>query len=344
MDIPFDKVVLISPHELHLKSRGSSTPIELRSFGGQYPNLIWEQWRLPHAAKGAAMLFCEYTCPLFYKGRVVVANHGIYEALPEEFSWWTRMRATPLNRRSARRADRVIANSQSTKLDLVKYFGLPESKIDIIYPAPADLFFEPHSEESITEEIIRVFSKKVPYLIFVGKLAKRRHVPNLIEAFSIVRKRDNLPHHLLIIGPNVNNLPLQELAARHGVTETLKYYPHMDQQQLARLYAGAEVFVLPTTYEGISWTMFEAMASGTAVLTVDHPTLAEGGADAVLSVPSPQVEDLVQGLRALLTNQTLRKEYEEKGLARARKFSLFECAKVTMEILDKMAPPSDDHF
>ena len=99
----------------------------------------------------------------------------------------------------------------------------------------------------------------------------------------------------------------EELAKLHGIAQVVKHHPYMDQRQLAKLYAGADVFALPTTYEGISRTIYEAMASGTPVLTVDHPTLSEGGADAVLSVPTPSVENLVQGLSALLTNDSLRK-------------------------------------
>lgn len=340
-EVPFDKIILMSPGELQVERLGTTTQIELRTSGARWPPFIWEQVWLPRAAKGAALLFSEYTCPLAYDGRVVVGNHGIYEALPGAFSLWSRLRATPIYRLSAHKADRVIANSQLTKKDLVKYFRLPESRIDVIYPGPANLFFERHAEAKIDEEVIRVFGRKTPYLIFVGKLAKRRNIPNLIEAFSLARRQTRLPHHLLIVGPNVNNLPLEEITARHGVSEVVKYYGHLEQPELAKLYAGADIFILPSVYEGISWTMFEAMASETAVLTVEHPALAEGGADAVMSVPTPAVNDLVEGMLALLTDPALRKTFEEKGLARVRHFSLQESARATMELLDKVAARSD---
>jgi glycosyltransferase involved in cell wall biosynthesis len=340
-DVPFDRVVFMSPEELRVEGLGSKTPLEMRTFGGRWPFAVWEQVLLPRTAKGAALLFSEYSCPLAYDGRIVVANHGIYEAVPSAFSAWTRLRAVPIHRMSARKAERVIANSRSTRADLVRYFRVSESKIDVIYPGPADVFFEHHSEESIAREVVKAFGKAVQYLIFVGKLAKRRNVPNLIEAFSIVRKQERLPHYLLIVGPNVNNLPLGEITARTGVAEVVKHCPHLEQPELAKLYAGADAFVLPSIYEGISWTMFEAMASGTAVLTVDHPALAEGGADAVLSVRTANVSDLVEGLRALLTDPAQRRSYREKGLTRVRRFSLWESARATMELLDRVAAPSD---
>jgi glycosyltransferase involved in cell wall biosynthesis len=341
MQVPFDRIIFLSPGKPHRENLGSATKIEWRSFGGQYPRIVWEQVLLPRAAKRAAVLFSEYNCPLFYPGRIVVANHGIYEAIPGSFSWWSRMRTTPLNRKSVQRADKVIANSLSTKADLIKYFRVPEPKIDVIYPGPAEFFFEAHSQESVQSEVVKVFGENVPYIIFVGKLSKRRNVPNLMEAFSVARKMQKLPHRLLIVGPNVNDLPLSRLAEQWGIGDVFKYYQHMEQGPLAKLYAGADLFVLPSIYEGISWTMFEAMASGTAVLTVDHPALAEGGGDAVFSLKAPGVEDLVRGMGTLLANVELRKKFEQKGRERVRQFSLYEGARTTMEILDQVALPAD---
>lgn len=341
MDLPFSKVILMSPGELHLDDLGTATEIELRSFGGRWPHLLWEQAILPNAAKGAAMLMTEYTCPLFYKGPMVVANHGIYEAIPQTFSSWARARATPLNRRSAQKACKVIANSLSTKSDLMEYFRIPESKIEVVYPGPADIFFAPQTDASINAEVVKAFGKKVPYVIFVGKLVQRRNIPNLIEAFSVIKKRENLPHHLLVVGPNVNNIPVEELADRFGIAYAFKHYPYQEQTALARLYAGADCYVLPSIYEGISWTMFEAMATGTAVLGVNHPALTEGASDAALSVQTPSVADLTRGMSQLLLDSSLRKKYEEKARIRVKKFSLFESARATMEVLDKAAPASD---
>ncbi len=344
MEIPFDRVVLMSPvavalDRLHLCGKAE---IVLRSFGGRWPLSVWEQCLLPRVARGASGLFCpSYTCPLFYRGRIVLANHGIYERLPDEFPWWSRLRTIPLFRLSARRADHIIANSQNTKLDLVRYFHVPESRISVLYPAPNDLFFRSHTGGEIEEEVVRTLGRNVPYILFVGKLSKRRHVPNLIEAFSRVRRGGGFPHHLLIIGPNTTHIRLQELAGHHGVAEYVRYIPHMEQERLARLYAGADLFVLPTVYEGISWTILEAMASGTPVLTVEHPTLQEGAGEAVYAVPTPCVEDLVKGLTCLLTDQALRRSYAEKGRERAKQFSWEITARETMKILDRAANPSD---
>jgi len=342
MKIPFDRVILMSPGELNLDKLGEVTQIDFEYFGGQYPLIVWEQFCLPSRARGAAVLFCpSYTGPLFSRNPMVLANHGIYEALPGEFSRLARLRSTPLQRYSARRAQCVIANSTNTKADLIRFFNLSDEKIEIINPAAHDFFFHRHDSNEIDREVVNAIGKRVPYIIFVGKLAKRRHVPNLIEAFAICKQRASLPHHLLIVGPNTTDVPVSDLARMHGIADAVTYCPYAELEPLARLYAGADVYALPTTYEGISQTMFEAMASGTAVLTVEHPTLKEGAGGAVLTLKTPSVDELVNGLTLLLTNEDIRLNYAEKGRERAKRFTWDTVAQKTMNILDREAEDSD---
>lgn len=342
IDVPFDRIVFAAPQPFAIEGLGTRTQIELTATGRRASNLMWEQVVLPHVARGASVLYGpSYTCPLIYRGRVVVANHGIYEALPGEFSLLSRLRATPANRLSARRADHVIANSLSTQGDLERFFGIPPSRTSLIYPAAHELCFQAYDEREIAAEAAGFLGEPAPYVIFVGKLSKRRHVPELIEAFARVRRERSLPHRLLIVGPNTSAIPLSELIEAAGGDGVVRHVEHVEMAPLAKLYAGADVYALPTTYEGISQTMFEAMASRTAVLTVEHPTRAEGGGDAVLTMPTPSVDDLARGLELLLTDDDLRRSYAEKGRARAANFSWEHTAAQTLEVLDRVALTRD---
>jgi glycosyltransferase involved in cell wall biosynthesis len=339
---PFDRIVLVSPEAATVPDLGTAVPVEVSVLASGWPRLAWEQLALPARSRGAAVLFCpSYTCPLVSSARLVVANHGIYEALPAEFSRWARLRTTPLHRLSARRATRVIANSKQTASDLSRFFGVPEAKIDVVYPAAAEVFFMEHDPAESPTEVARVIGTAAPYVLFVGKLARRRNVPNLIEAFARVTRHEGLPHHLVVVGPDTSGVSVTSLALAHGIADRVHWLPHLEQGPLARLYAQAELFALPTTYEGISWTMFEAMASGTPVLTVPHPTLAEGAGDSAYTVPSPSVPNLEAGLIALLKDAELRRNHAARGRVRAEQFSWEHAALATMTILDRVAPLSD---
>lgn len=340
--VPFDRIVFFAPKPVDLTDLGAKTPVEVRVAPTSLPNLAWEQGVLAASAAKASILFCpSYTCPLLYPGRIVLANHGIYEALPAEFKLMERLRATPINYLSARRADHVIANSLATKGDLAKFFGVPENKLSVILPAASDHCWEDFPPGEVDMEIEKAVGDRVPYVIFVGKLAKRRNVPNLIDAFTRVKSRHRLPHRLLIVGPNTSQLPLGEMIDTAGGDNVVRHIDHLEMLPLAKLYRGADVYALPTTYEGISQTMFEAMASGTAVLTVEHPTLAEGGGDAVLAAPTPEVPHLVDALERLLLDDGFRSNLAERGRQRASRFSWKSTAEQTMQILDRIARTQD---
>lgn len=339
---PFDCVELLSPAPAALDGLGTGTPVALRVVRPGRPFLLWEQVVLARAARRVAMLFCpSYVAPLLHGGPLVVANHGIYEALPGEFSRWHRLRTIPLFRSSARKAGRVIANSRATRADLVAHFGIPESRIDVVYPAADERFHAARDPDVVRRAVVAALGEAVPYILFVGKLSRRRNVPSLVEAFARARREAGIPHRLLIIGPCAGGPSVEKVAQRYGVDGVVRHVPHLDQDALAALYAGADLFVLPTVYEGLSWTMLEAMASGAPVLTVPHPTLQEVGGGAVHVAPSAAPQELAGALASVLTDATLRDALAASGRREATRFSWARAASETLEILDRAAAPSD---
>src|SRR5262249_32441016 len=161
--------------------------------------------------RGAALLLSAYTCPLARRGPTVVCNYGIIDAVANTFSIWQRLRSTPINRASAQHADRVIANSQLVREDIGQYYGIERHKIDVVLPGPAPLFFERHPEDQVLPEAAAILGS-APYILFVGKMSRRRHIPNLVAAFATVRQDLGIPHHLLLVGPNSSGIHVDKLA------------------------------------------------------------------------------------------------------------------------------------
>jgi glycosyltransferase involved in cell wall biosynthesis len=339
---PFHSIKLMCPAPVNLEGLSSETPVSVHAPGRGLPNLVWEQFVLARAARGASLLFCPaYVAPLLHGGPLVLANHGIYEGVPGEFSLLRRLRTIPLFRMSVRRADRVIANSLATRADLVKHFKVAEEKVDVVYPAADARFHSQVGSDAIAKTVTAILGEAAPYILFVGKLSRRRNVPALVEGFSIARRLGGLAHRLLIVGPNAGDEPLAQLVARHGLSGVVPHVPHLDQDSLAALYAGADAFVLPTSYEGLSWTMMEALASGTPVLTIAHPTLREVGEGCVHLAASASPKDLAEGLCSLLADAGLRADLKEQGRREAARFSWAASAKETLAILARAALPED---
>ncbi len=339
--VPFDRVEVLVPGAVQLDGLGDVTPVNVRVVGPHLPAVAWEQLIVPFAARRHAVLLSEYSGPIVMPtAPTVVANHGIYEALPQTFSRISRFRATSVNRWSARRARRVIANSTNTRDDLVRYLGVDPSTIDIVLPGPADVFFE--SRDTSASAAVRAeLTGGAPYVLFVGKFSHRRHVDRLVDAFARVKHDADLPHHLVLVGPDTTDVRPIERAAGLGLQDVLTHLPHAEHGRLAQIYAAADLFVLPSDYEGLSWTMLEAMASGTAVLTVDHPTVAEAAGDTVVTVREPTVAALADAMRGLLTDPDRRVDVAAAGRRRADRFSMKASAAATTEVLDRVALTRD---
>src|SRR5581483_7084223 len=312
-DLPFERVRVFSPAPLPGVALGEPLRAEVLPSGSA--GLRWQATRLRGAARGVDVLFSSYTLPPGFAGRSVVGNLGIYEGALAIPGWRSRLHSRHMAW-SARRATRVIANSESTKADVVRFYGVAAERIDVVWPGVAPCFRPagPDEAESLAGAAERWLGRRGPYLLFVGKLSARRNVPALLQALASTR-RSHPELALLLVGPNTTGLPVAELASEHGLDGAVRHVDHLDHEQLAPLYRGALAFVLPTTHEGFSFTIPEALASGAPVLTVEHAALHEAGlAEACLVVERPTPEALAAALGRLVDEPALRETLGRRGL------------------------------
>jgi glycosyltransferase involved in cell wall biosynthesis len=336
-DVPFELVRIFSPAPLSGVPEHPSFRFEV--LPGPAGELRWQASRLRRAASGTDVLFGQYTLPPGYRGRCVVDNLGIYRGRFAIPGWRTRVRSWH-NRVSARRADVVIANSESTKADIMRYYGVDPGRIVVVWPGAAAEFRPARpGDEAATAAAVQsaLGTSGVPYCLFVGKLSARRNVPALLEAFATVCTR-HPDFHLLIVGPNSSGVPVDALIGRLGLDGSVRHVPFLDAASLAPLYRGAHAFVLPTEHEGFSHTIPEALASGCPVITVEHAALAEADLRrAVLVVPSPSAELLADAIELTIADPALRGELVRKGLDLARTLTWDETARRTMDVLYRVA-------
>jgi glycosyltransferase involved in cell wall biosynthesis len=336
-ELPFELVRIFSPAPLSDAPEHSTFRFEV--LPGPAGELRWQASRLRRAARGIDVLFGQYTLPPGYRGRCVVDNLGIYRGRFAIPGWRTRVRSWH-NRVSARRAEVVIANSESTKADIVRYYGVDPGRIVVVWPGAAAAFRPagPGDEAATGAALEEALGHRdVPYLLFVGKLSARRNVPVLLEAFATVH-RTHPDFHLLIVGPNSTGLPVDALVESLGLNGAVRHLPFLGLEALAPLYRGAHAFVLPTEHEGFSHTIPEALASGCPVITVEHAALAEANMrEAVLAVPSPSTGLLADAIERTITEPALRDELVRKGLDVARTLTWDEAARRTMAVLFRVA-------
>jgi glycosyltransferase involved in cell wall biosynthesis len=222
-------------------------------------------------------------------------------------------------------ATAIIADSHSTKQDIVDILKISEKKVHVVYLAAPRQFsnFRTIVENTRNMAIDRArkkFEIEGDYLLSVGTQEPRKNLQNTIKAYEAL----NIDQPLVIIGRFGWG---QKIKPSKGV-KLLGFVPDED---LPPLYAAASCFIYPSLYEGFGLPVLEAMAIGCPVVTSDRGSLKEVAGDAAILVNPESVEAIAFGIKVALERA---QELSEKGIAQARKFSWEQTAAETMKVYE----------
>jgi alpha-1,3-rhamnosyl/mannosyltransferase len=275
-----------------------------------------------------------YVLPPLWKIRAVVTIHDIIHLLYPQFlpNRAALLYARYMIRRALTRADRIVTVSHNTRSDLVNYFRVPSSRIEVIYNGVSRRF-RPDIPAEEKRRVAAALGIRGPYMLFLGGEKPHKNVQNVIRAFAKARRDASLPHVLVLAGPMPANaarmtalisaLELGDAAIRPGVVE---------EEDLPGLYGGADAFLYPTLYEGFGLPVIEAMASGTPVLTSSTSALQEIAGGYACLVNPMDVDAIAEGISQLATDEKARARFAELGLRRAADFSWDRAASRTLEV------------
>jgi glycosyltransferase involved in cell wall biosynthesis len=335
MDLPFDEVLLFSPRPL---PRDAVPPdlrfreVVLRPGG---PGIFWEQVVLPARIPRVDVLFSPAdTTPILFRGRRVVINQAFSPEMAASFSRWERTKRVPLYRYAARNADILLSPCATILATMEAGLGVRVDRSRVrLTPLAAESRFHPRDPQHPTAAAVRarygLGDRR--YVLFVGKLSKRRHIPELIHAMGDLR--ETVPHALMLGGPNVTGIDVPAVATAAGIADRVIHSDFVDDVDLPWLYAGADLFVLASEGEGYSLTTLEAMQSGVPVITLDRPNLVEVTGGAAYLIPDGSREGLRRAIGAVLGGQDLRDSLRRKGLERSQQLTWAKTARATMDAL-----------
>ena len=335
-ELPFERVVLLTPGQPPLGALPSEHPFESQVLPTRAGG-AGLHWALARAARDADVLFCpSYVSPLPFRGRTVVTTHdAVHELLPETFPWRSRYRPW-LYRRSARRADAVITDSEASRSDLIRIYGLDPRRVHTILLAADEAFSAP--DDTMAARVRERYGLgDGPLVLFVGRFSRRRNLPVLVRAFGRCRPRLPPGARLVLAGDDPLGLSLAEVARRAGVADAVRLLGHVDDDDLPSLYRAATVFVYPSDHEGFGLPPLEAMAAGTAVVTLANSSLVEVVGDAGLLLPRADEETLAGAIEQLVGDPALRAAHAARGRERAAMFSWRRTARQTMDVLADVA-------
>jgi len=339
LPMPFDEVRLLSPRPLPAGLIPSHPKFREVVVGPDVPGLLWEQLVLPARVRDLDVLLAPSdTMPIVAPWKRVVMMYAYSPEMAASFSWSARIRWEPFARFAARRGDAIIVSSRSIleTLELGLKVQVPRERVHYA-PLAADARFHPREpgDSQLRETRARYGVADAPYILFIGKLSRRRHIPELLAAYREISHE--VPHRLLLAGPNLLQLDIDGLIGELGLKGRALYHGFVPDADVPLLYAGAELFVLASEGEGFSLTTLEAMQSGVPVITLDRPNMTEVTEGAAFLVPDGRTETLTAAMRAVLLDAAQHADLRRRGLERTRPLTWTAMAERSLDVLWSVA-------
>jgi glycosyltransferase involved in cell wall biosynthesis len=256
-----------------------------------------------------------------------------YLLFPQYHLLQNRLYLTLMMPRFLARADRVIAVSEATRRDALRFYRLNPGKV-VVIPEGVEPRFRPEPDPARLAAVRQKYALPERFILCVGTLEPRKHLPTLLEAYAALR-----PHHPqlgLVLAGGKGWLyqsffeRLQSLGLETQTRVTLTGY--VPDDDLPALINCAEVFAFPSVFEGFGLPPLEAMACGVPVVCSNASSLPEVVSDAGISLPPADPRAWAEALDRLLTDPVLHADLRTRGLARACQFTWEAAAQRTVEI------------
>ena len=305
--------------------------------------ILWQRLRLPlpvELVTGRIDLFHspDFVLPPVWRARTALTVHDLsFLRLPECSSpplLAYLMGAVP---RSVARADVLLADSESTRRDLIELLRVPEDRVFVVYAGVEGRFRpEPDPDDSARRER---HGLERPYILGVGTLQPRKNFGRLVHAFHRLVQEHGAPHDLVIAGGKGWLYDdVFAAIAELGIEQRVRVLGFVDDNDLPALYRGADVFAFPSLYEGFGIPVLEAMGCGTPVVTSNVSSLPEVAGDAALQVPPDDVDALADALWRSISNTALREAHRTRGFEQVARFTWRRAAEDLIGVYARVIP------
>jgi glycosyltransferase involved in cell wall biosynthesis len=288
---------------------------------------LWEQRVLPKRAKNYETLFCPANMAplkLSKKTRLVVTIHCLrYLAHPEsyskKFAAWYRF-AIP---RVIDRANLVLTVSDTMAREIKDTFPQAHDKVRVVYPGVSSVFAAGGQPYDFTNAI-------GTYWVYIGNTTHAKNIQVVLEAFEQVDRS----HSLVLIGIDKNQLGSLQSSQ---LTDRLLPMGHINNpKEIASILRGAVGLLSPSLYESFDLPTIESMAVGTPVIASETDVHREICSEAALFVTADNPQRWAAQMSELATNSQLHKQYSDRGLERANKFSWTRSASHVIDFLSNV--------
>ncbi len=285
---------------------------------------------MPRTLRALDVDVVHYPAPMGSLRSPVPVVLSVYDVLPwkypELFTRTNVRHQQHLVRRLTERADRIIASSEATRVDLMEILGLPGDVIRVV-PMGVNPRFVRRVDAAAVQRLAGV---QGPYVLAVGTLEPRKNLVSTIAAVEAL-SREGLDIPLVVAGGK--GWRDDQLRGRiAGSAARVIPVGRVSDDDLISLYSGASCLVFPSLYEGFGLPVLEAMACGVPVVAADTTSTPEVVGDAGILVPPLDVPAIASGIRAILESGDLAADLRERGMERASGFTWDRTTRMTIDV------------
>ena len=232
--------------------------------------------------------------------------------------------------RFLRACGKIIAISESTKMDAIRLYGIPEEKVVVTHLA-VDAHFRPADAGAIAMVRERHCLPE-RFLLYVGTIEPRKNLSVLLDALKILMERGGgVP--LVVAGAKGWMYEEFFLKVRKtGLEGNVLFTGYIPDKELPELYSAAEAFLYPSLYEGFGFPVLEAMACGTPVVCSNSSSLPEVAGKAAILLSPDAPGDWADTIKGVLDSGTLRERMRDEGIRQASRFRWEKTARETWEV------------
>ena len=228
----------------------------------------------------------------------------------------------------------IIAISESTKLDIQEFMGIPEERITVIYHAADTATFYPRDRET-AQVVAQRYGIRAPYIIYTSRIESpsKNHL-RLIRAFEKLKNQECIPHQLVLAGADWHGAQeVHKMAAKSPFKNDILITGFVDGNDLPEMYSGADMLVFPSLFEGFGLPILEAMACGVPVACSNVSSLPEIAGDAAVFFNPLDIDSIANGMYSIISSEKTSILLSRKGIDRAGEFSWEKTGRQTLETI-----------
>ncbi len=293
-----------------------------RTWIGKYARSYWRSFRLIHRLdKDAVDIYHGLSNELPFGihrtpiKSVITIHDLIFLEHPELYKPFDRYVYRKKVEYGVKAADRIIAVSGQTKQDIMRFLGVDESRIRVVFQGCNRQFYSRVSEENL-KLTRQQFDLPAHYLLYVGTIEERKNLLKIVQAMH--HGKIDIP--LVVVGRKTAYFNQVKGFIQTNRMKHIRFLEQVQNSDLPAIYQGSRGFIYPSSYEGFGIPVLEALNSGVPVVTSAGGCLEETAGRGGVFIDPDNREEMIHAIRQILEDSTLRERLIREGRVHAQNY------------------------